>query len=142
MYTRTYQSEEGKITVPENYDGNAFREERECESLTSSDISTAQFTEAEAKTDNIEERLSKSVETAAECKAAPAKKAADGGIFASIFKSGRASTFFDSLPFIKNGRFEIGTEEILIAAVALFLLFSKSGDKECAIMLLLLLFVK
>lgn len=39
------------------------------------------------------------------------------------------------------GDFKIGTEELLIAAVALFLLFSKNGDKECAIMLLLTLFV-
>ena len=36
---------------------------------------------------------------------------------------------------------KIGTEEILIGAIALFLLFSKSGDKECALMLLLLLFI-
>lgn len=41
--------------------------------------------------------------------------------------------------FIKE--FKIGTEELLIGAVALFLLFSKNGDKECAIMLLLTLFV-
>ena len=39
------------------------------------------------------------------------------------------------------GDVKIGTEELLIAAVALFLLFSKNGDKECAIMLLLTLFV-
>ena len=36
---------------------------------------------------------------------------------------------------------KIGTEELMIAAVALFLLFSKNGDKECAIMLLLTLFI-
>lgn len=34
-----------------------------------------------------------------------------------------------------------GTEDILIIATAAFLFFSKSGDKECAIMLLLLIFV-
>ena len=34
-----------------------------------------------------------------------------------------------------------GTEELLIAGVALYLLFSKSGDKECAVALLLLLLV-
>ena len=37
--------------------------------------------------------------------------------------------------------FKLGTEELLIGAVALFLLFSKNGDKECAIMLLLTLFI-
>lgn len=51
-----------------------------------------------------------------------------GGI-GSLFRGGRI------------GEFKIGTEELMIAAVALFLLFSKNGDKECAIMLLLTLFV-
>ena len=35
----------------------------------------------------------------------------------------------------------IGIEEILIIATAAFLIFSKNGDRECAILLLLLLFV-
>ena len=34
-----------------------------------------------------------------------------------------------------------GTEDILIIATAAFLFFSKSGDKECAIMILLLIFI-
>ena len=36
---------------------------------------------------------------------------------------------------------KFGAEDILIIATAAFLFFSKSGDKECAIMLLLLIFV-
>ena len=36
---------------------------------------------------------------------------------------------------------KIGTEEILIIATAAFLLFSKNGDKECALILLFLLFI-
>ena len=35
----------------------------------------------------------------------------------------------------------IGTEEILIIATAAFLFFSKGGDRECALILLLLLFI-
>ena len=35
----------------------------------------------------------------------------------------------------------IGTEEILLIAAFAYLFFSKEGDKECAIILLLLLFV-
>ena len=47
-----------------------------------------------------------------------------------------------NLPFLSGIKLpEIGSEEILIIAVALFLLFSQNGDKECAIMLLLLLLV-
>lgn len=38
-------------------------------------------------------------------------------------------------------KFKIGTEELLIIALALFLFLSKDGDKECAIILFLLLFV-
>ena len=45
------------------------------------------------------------------------------------------------LPPSLFGGLKLGTEELLIGAIALFLLFSKSGDKECAIMLLLLLFI-
>lgn len=45
------------------------------------------------------------------------------------------------LPPSLLGSLKLGTEELLIGAIALFMLFSKSGDKECAIMLLLLLFI-
>ena len=38
-------------------------------------------------------------------------------------------------------RFGIGVEEVLIIAVAAFLFFSREGDKECALMLLALLFI-
>ena len=53
----------------------------------------------------------------------------------SIFQKG-----FDirSLSVFKKG---FGTEEILIIGIAAFLLFSKGGDKECAIILLLSLFL-
>ena len=140
MYTRTYQAEEEKITVPENYDGNAFREDRECESFSPCDINTSQNTETEAKCDMIQESASGA---STECSVDSEKTSSGDGILASIFKRGGGkSSFLDSLPFVKNGRFDIGTEEILIVAVAVFLLLSKSGDKECAIMLLLLLFVK
>lgn len=54
-----------------------------------------------------------------------------GGLLASL-----------NLPFLDSLRLpEIGSEELLIIAVALFLLFSQNGDKECAVMLLLLLLV-
>ena len=36
----------------------------------------------------------------------------------------------------------ISTEELLIIGLALFLLLSKDGDMECALMLLLLLFIR
>ena len=47
----------------------------------------------------------------------------------------------DVFKSIKGGFESFGTEELLIIAIALFLLFSKDGDRECAIMLLLVLFI-
>lgn len=58
-------------------------------------------------------------------------------ILSGLFRGGL--TGLGDIPILK--RLNIGIEEILICAVALFLLTSKSGDKECAVMLLLLLFV-
>jgi len=142
MYTRTYQAEDEKITVPEKYDGNAFREDRQCDTFQPQDISISQSTEKDSKFDNSQDDAQKTTETSAEFPENYEKKAEGDGLFASIFRGGHKASFLDNLPFIKNGKFDIGTEEILIVAVALFLLFSKSGDKECAIMLLLLLFVK
>lgn len=48
-----------------------------------------------------------------------------------------------SIPFFNlgSGGFHLGTEEVLIAAVALMLFFSKGGDKECALLLFALLFI-
>ena len=36
---------------------------------------------------------------------------------------------------------KIGTEELLLLAAAAFLFFSKDGDKECAILILILVFL-
>ncbi len=52
------------------------------------------------------------------------------------------SGLFDGL--FKNGRFSlqsIGFEEILIIAAAAYMLMSRDGDRECGIMLLVLLFI-
>ncbi len=52
------------------------------------------------------------------------------------------SSIFDG--FIKNGRFSLQSfdfEDLLLIGIGLYLLFSHEGDKECGILLLLLLFV-
>lgn len=54
-----------------------------------------------------------------------------------------------SLPFLKKLMPEgssfalprLGQEELLIIAIAAFLFFSKDGDRECALMLLAILFI-
>ena len=63
------------------------------------------------------------------------EKSVDTSVFRSIFGKGFD---FKGLPFFKKG---FGTEEILILGIAAFLLFSRDGDKECAIILLLSLFL-
>jgi hypothetical protein len=63
----------------------------------------------------------------------------EGGGEASVFKSILGKGFdLKKFSIIKNG---FGTEEILILGIAAFLLFSKGGDKECAIILLLSIFL-
>ena len=59
----------------------------------------------------------------------------------SIFGGGSSllSGIFGGLPSIKMPK--IGTEEILILTVAALLFFNKDGDRECAILLLALLFI-
>lgn len=58
-------------------------------------------------------------------------------LLSGIFRGGLDGIL--KIPLLKG--LNLGIEEILIGATALFLLTSKNGDKECAIMLLLLLFV-
>ncbi len=64
------------------------------------------------------------------------------GAIPSSLSRGLGGLFGGSL--FQGGLFEklhIGKEELLIIAAALFLFLSKDGDKECAIMLALLLFI-
>ena len=126
MYTRSYFTEESKTAIPENYDGNAFPKPMENETKTE-----------EASNPFVppvfEERQ--------EC------EAMSKGTFglSSIMEKLQLKGPLSSLPFFKgeNGnKFSFGTEEILICAAALYMFFSKSGDKECAIMLFILLFVR
>jgi hypothetical protein len=75
-----------------------------------------------------EEQVCEERECSAECDGKP--------------KRGVALPFFgkDALSFLHG--FEIGLEEILIIGAAIFLLMSKSGDFECILILLSLLFVR
>lgn len=77
----------------------------------------------------------------AECEAAPEEEAQ------AVSAEAHGGSFLDSIPVFKNlfrggifsgGLNKIGTEEILLLAAAAFLLFSRDGDKECAILLILL----
>ena len=124
MYSRSYYPEGEKVSLPENYDGTAFMERIDIEP---------------------EKQVSESI----------TNEAVDTPVFKNEEDHrGRQSHTFENLPFLsgifgKGGMFgnlgfrmpNIGTEEILILATAAFLFFSKSGDRECALILLLLLFI-
>ena len=134
MYTRPYDDNAG-IIIPESYSGTALREEPP--------ISETHETEQASATPRPDASGGRN----------PWEK--DTTVHNdSPMKNDKAvptGSFLSNLPFgnllggiFKNERFglqKIGTEEILIIATAAFLLFSKDGDKECAIMLLLLLFL-
>lgn len=125
MYTRTYFTEDKKSSVPENYDGNAFY----CQpkETDKSEQTSAMFSPPNQEQNEDLEAMGKV-----------------GGGLSSIMEKLPLKNLSSLLPFQKkgeNGRFNFGTEEILICAAALYMFFSKSGDKECAIMLIILLFI-
>jgi hypothetical protein len=125
MYTRPYDDNVG-ILIPESYNGTALRED----SRRSEDIRdiTDEKNDCAGNSEN------------AHTATTPDKKQDEPvGNFLSKLSSGNfLGGIFNNAKF---GLQKIGTEEILIIATAAFLFFSKDGDKECAIMLLLLLFL-
>lgn len=116
MYSRNYIKEETEAPrPPENYAGCALAEE--CSDDKTEAVSSNPWEEAPEE---------------------PTEERSGIPVFSDLFSGRGLSGLFgrgDIRSFIKG----IGTEEILIIAMALFLLLSKDGDKECAVMLLLLL---
>ena len=118
MYSRSFYNErDDLLSPPENYDGNAFADRKEAE-----------------------EHREVSQEKEGE------KEDAKSGRnpFSSLFSSPVFSGFFGSKGGGALSSFsmpKIGTEELLIIAAAAYLFFSKQGDKECALLLILLIFV-
>ena len=123
MYTRTYSDDRHSILIPESYGGTALKESAPKESKETEDRGKNPWEETE-RTVAEEEKNEKSEEAFS-----PISKPQSPSFFSNIF----ANSNFD----LQN----IGKEELLLIAAAAFLFFSKDGDKECAIMLLLLLFL-
>ncbi len=130
MYSRSYYPTEGITpSPPENYDGVAFREAEEVKAELPYEAP-----------DFIPEAVPEKKEETVSASALPARNKGPGIPFLSSLGLGNFSlgTIFGG----DGGIFQnIGIEEILILAVAAYLIFSGSGDIECAIMLLLLLFI-
>ena len=129
MYSRSfYPSEQRRPAFPENYDGTAFSEPP---SISNEPLQeTVNFIPEKI----AEPALNESVP--AEPAMSSAKPSSKIPLLSDIF-GGSGGIFGSGDNFLS----QIGVEEILIIAIAAFLLFSKDGDIECALMLLLLLFI-
>lgn len=120
MYTRPYNDERHGIVIPDSYGGTALHD-----SITANDEDRGKNPwesqqQAQASTDENEESTE---------------------VFANEEKS-QSSSFLSGI--FKNTNFslqKLGKEEILLLTAAAFLFFSKEGDKQLALMLLLLIFL-
>ena len=118
MYSRSYSGDNENMLIPDGYAGTALplgvhSEPIEDETEKTEPVSIDKESE---KTENV-------------------------GIFSGLLSKLPFGDLSRLLPFGHVGIKRFGTEEILILAVAAFLLFSRDGDTECAIMLILLLFI-
>lgn len=129
MYTRPYDDNVG-IVIPESYNGTTFRDGGRGEPMP--EPSESIQASAQSVGDASVWKTDSTVHTENE------KNEQAGSLFGKL----RIGNLFGGI--FENGNFslqKIGAEEILIIATAAFLFFSKDGDKECAIMLLLLIFL-
>jgi len=117
MYTRSYQDEPEALAIPEGYSGTSITGRLH-------NTPTEPPEPCEPK-----ERGDEALAESAGLFSGLTSKLGLGNLFGGIFGDG------------KFGLSKIGTEELLIIAAAAFLFFSRDGDKECAILLLLLLFI-
>lgn len=141
MYTRSYGTEREVISLPEGYDGIALREEKTEEKRdTGATLEQNQAADAAAVSAGAGSNPWERERSRAEAEES-VPTGVGGGIFSGIpflsglFEGGR-------IPLLSSFRLpRLGAEEILIIGAALLMFFSKNGDKECAVILILLLFV-
>ena len=124
MYSRSYYPDSERMSLPENYDGTAFMERPTVEA--------AEDTVEQTVSDNVDSQVFKGTDEHQHRQQSPHESIP---LLSGIFGKGG---LFGGLGLHSP---TIGTEEILILATAAFLFFSKSGDRECALILLLLLFI-
>ena len=133
MYSRSYIGQPASARIPDGYDGVAIREPETSEKLDTGGANTENFANQESPTLNPWEE--KTPEKREEKEESVGAFSFLGGSLGGLFNGAK-------LPFLGSLKMpKIGTEEILILAAAAYLLFSKDGDRECAIILILLLFV-
>ena len=151
MYTQKYSEGDARLYLPENYSGNAIMQNERI-SLGTADIKkpTADSLEVTNKSANEAVKENKNPwenedkatdEASAPTSATPSflgKLKGLGGMFDGISMKALLGKKSDSAG---TGLWGLGIEEIMLIAIAAVLFFSKNGDKECALILLLLLLI-
>lgn len=132
MYTRNYVDDNIGVSIPQNYDGIAFgTDPGENKNTVSCAVGEKKISPVDMPQQNEEEIAPASADVE--------NGGAFGGLIGRIGLKGLLPGPLSSI--LSLDKFKIGKEELLLIGIAMFLLFSKEGDKECAIILLLLLFV-
>ena len=126
MYSGNYPKDETNIRIPENYNGTSLFD-------TLSDVShksenTASDSLPPPKDISDTEQVFGYKDRDTDC------GGGSDGFLGGILDRFLGKNFKVAIP-----KFE--AEELLILGLAIFLFFSKNGDKECAIMLLILIFI-
>ena len=140
MYSRVYGKEnDSKILIPDGYDGTAFSDGGK------DDIrrSVSEVSDIPADTAGKEAKISLGLHTdtgeneeAESEDSEPVFGFAKGG-FMPLLKNLIPKSF----RFNKEEPFSFDFEDLLIIGIALFLIFSKEGDRELGLMLALLVFI-
>ena len=129
MYSQNFAHGDAELSIPKNYDGTAFFDEGV--KIHSDDPKDNNHRKG-AKDFCDDHSYTEAEETLGK----------ESGFLSSFGISKLISSLIPKNLFSVNPFHDgIGIEELLILGIAAFLLFSSSGDKECAIMLLALLFV-
>jgi hypothetical protein len=147
MYTKPksfYPDDGERVKIPEKYDGTSLLESLKDDvqsAVPSYDMPPRVADGISQKRDvkiSPTSELSEDNETVCEASASPKT---DDGFLSSLFGKnpfGGIKSLFGGGDFLSS----FGAEELIIIGIILFLLFSKGADKECALILGVLLFIK
>ncbi len=142
MYTRSYYGDMADaLKIPDNYDGTSLLE-KEGEAADA-DVTAAEDTSPKLMiTKGVVEEVRQT-----QSEEAVSKNVGESGLFQKL-----RLPDISRLPFLGGllggsrhleGFFrDFGFEDLLLIGLALLLFFSKTGDKECALIILVLLFIK
>lgn len=134
MYSRSYYPEDPAMRIPDGYDGTALLEQPITE-FAPKEL-PLEAVKREVKVSPRETKEENECENTANEETECISRA-DKWQMPSFLKNIIPREL--SFSSIISG---IGSEEILIAAIALFLFFSNGGDKLCAAILVFLIFIK